>query len=378
MEVCLDGQPLLGHISGIGRYTLNLYHHLAVYQDLKITLGFNRIAKDLSITDLPQGISENRCMNNRYPYKAIRKLLKPNFLYQVPFDFGHKVKYDVFHGTNFTYMPIQRGKKVVSIHDLAFMKYPHTTSKQIYSHHMKWVPYCAQHADHIITISEATKQDIIQLLSVRPEKITVTPLAAEEHFVPMYESDYHYIFNKYQLPNNYILFVGTVEARKNLLTIVKAYHHLIKHYDINFKLLIVGASGWKTSSLFQYIEEHGLQESILFTGYIEDADLPAIYNGAKLLVMPSWYEGFGLPLVEAMRCGIPVIGSNTSSIPEVIGEDGLLCNPHQPEEWAETIRMVMKDDSIYRSWCDYSLRRASLFDWKHTAEQTVNVYRNLF
>ncbi|OBY76953.1 hypothetical protein BBG47_24270 [Paenibacillus sp. KS1] len=377
MRVCLDGQPLLGNLSGIGRYTLNLYYYLAAHQDLEITLGFNRIAKNLQLNELPSGISENQVVNNRYPYKAIRKLLKPNLLYRLPFDFTHKVKYDVFHGTNFTYMPIQRGKQVVSIHDLAFMKYPQTTSKKIYNHHMKWVPYCAQNADHIITISEATKIDITQILSIHPDKITVTPLAAEKQFAPMTESAYQHIYNKYQLPEEYILFVGTIEARKNLLTLVKAYHYLINHYEINYKLVVVGARGWKTSSLFQYVQEHQLQEHIIFTGYIDDVDLPAIYNGAKLLTMPSWYEGFGLPLIEAMRCGIPVIGSNTSSIPEVIGEQGLLCDPNQPEEWAENIHMVMDNASTRRTWSDYSLRRASLFTWEHTAEMTAKVYRNL-
>lgn len=375
MKVCLDGQPLLGNLSGIGRYTLNLYNCLINNPDINVTLGFNRILKKISA--LPMGVNSKHVVNQRYPYKVIRRLMRPNFFYRFPYDYNLKEAFDIFHGTNFTYMPIKRRRNIITIHDLAFMKFPETTSKQIYRHHMKWVPYCAKNADHIITISESTKVDVVDLLSIHPDKITVVPLAAEEHFKPLTKKEYAYIFDKYELPERYILFVGTIEARKNVLTLVKAFHLIKKAHDIEYKLVVVGARGWRTSSLYDYIQEHHLQNDIVFMGYVEDSDLTAIYNGARMLVMPSWYEGFGLPLVEAMKCGVPVIGSNTSAIPEVIGPNGLMCNPNVPEDWAEQISMLLSNDTAHRAWSDYSYQQSGNFSWESTAEETVNLYNRL-
>ncbi|WGU93804.1 glycosyltransferase family 1 protein [Paenibacillus dendritiformis] len=375
MKVCLDGQSLLGQFSGIGRYTLNLYSYLAMRHDLEIFVGFNRIARHIGVDELP--IQIGNIKNNRYPYKVIRRLFPPNLLYKLPYDLGMREKFDIFHGTNYTYMPTRHGKHVVSIHDLAFMKYPETTSKKIYQHHMKWVPYCAKYADHVITISEASKNDIMQLLDVSEAKITVTPLAADERFRPMLRHEFQYIFEKYQLPERYVLFVGTIEARKNLLTLMKAHHYVTQNYDLDYKLVVVGAQGWRTSALYEYIRDHQLQNTVVFTGYVEDKDLPAIYNGARMFAMPSWYEGFGMPLVEAMQCGVPVIGSGMSSIPEVIGADGLLCNPGQPQEWSNYIYSLLSSDSEYKKWSDYSLQRATLFHWSRTAEMTREVYKKI-
>ncbi|UHA71648.1 glycosyltransferase family 4 protein [Paenibacillus sp. 481] len=377
MKVCLDGQPLLGNLSGIGRYTACLYEQLQHLSDVDVTLGFNQLFTNLNSEKLPVQASQQHLFTFRYPYKVIRRLMKPNFSYNLPCDWSLKKKFDIYHGTNFTYVPINKGRKIVSIHDLAFMKYPETTSDKIYKHHMSWVPYCANNADHIITISEATKRDIVELLSVAPEKVTVTPLAATDEFQPIARNDYVDVLKKYHLPDNYILFVGTIEARKNLTTLLQAYHSLVSNHQSDIKLVIVGAKGWKTSSLYQYIETHRLEDKVVFTGYVSDEDLPFIYNGATLFAMPSWYEGFGLPLVEAMKCGVPVIGSNTSSIPEVIGPDGLLCDPSEPEDWADKMYAVINDRALREKWCRYSIAQSRQFSWKSTADKTIEVYQSL-
>ncbi|WP_275444614.1 glycosyltransferase family 1 protein [Paenibacillus sp. ACRRX] len=375
MKVCIDGQPLLGPLTGIGRYTAELLKVLNTYEDLTISVGLNQILKQRKLNSpVPSTCS---IYNSRYPYKVIRRLMKPNFLYKFRYDEFINEPFDVYHGTNYTHIPIKKQRYVVNIHDLAFMKYPETTSSKIYNHHMKWVPYSAASANHIIALSESAKADIVSLLNINPEKITVIPLAADARFKPLENQVVRPILQKYNMPDQYILCVGTIEARKNLITVVKAYHQLTSKYLLDHKLVIVGTKGWKTSSLYEYIERHKLQSCIHFAGYVDDEDLPAIYNGATMLTMPSLYEGFGLPLVEAMQCGVPVIGSNVSSIPEVIGDGGILCSPHEPEDWADQILNVLHEDSNYLDRKRLALSRSSTFSWKLTADKTYNIYTSV-
>ncbi|MGZ9586217.1 glycosyltransferase family 4 protein [Paenibacillus marinisediminis] len=373
MNICIDGQPLVVPLTGIGRYTAKLIEHLP--QHLNVTVGMNQIAKKREV--YPISRDHFSMYNSRYPYKVIRRLMRPNMLYSFPYDFRSSSPFDIFHGINFTYMPIKHKRHVITIHDLAFMRYPETTSQKIYNHHMKWVPYCAEHADHILAVSEATKSDIVELLNIEPDRITVTPLAADDQFQPLENESIDKVIKKHGLPDRYILYVGTIEARKNLLTLAKAFHMIQQRYHTDYKLVIVGAKGWRTSPLYEYIEQHQLSDDIHFTGYIPDEDLPALYNKAALLAMPSWYEGFGLPLVEAMKCGTPVIGSNVSSIPEIIGAPDLLCSPHEPEQWADKIFEIIHNESLYQKRQQQALARACLYSWNHTAEITAAVYQQV-
>lgn len=377
MNVFLDAQPLLGTRSGIARYVECLYRDLCKLDDqLHITLAFNRIAKGIDRSQLQLDTTTTHLIrNSRYPYKVIRRFMKPNPLYSIPYDWGilHK-KADIFHGTNFIYHPIGHGRTVITIHDLAYMKFPESTSDRIYRHHTRWVPYSAQRADHIIADSSQTKQDIVDLLNIAPDKVDVILIAADDHFRPLPEHIYRPLIEKYNLPERYYLFVGTVEPRKNLLGLVQAYHLLKQNHSIAEKLVIVGAKGWKFSPIFEWIQQHGLDNDIIFTGFVEDDDLVAIYNGATLFVMPSIYEGFGIPILEAMQCGIPVIGSNVSSIPEVIGTSGMMVAPDDYEGWAQAMYRLATDESVHRHYAAESLKRAEQFNWRKVATQTKQVY----
>jgi glycosyltransferase involved in cell wall biosynthesis len=302
--------------------------------------------------------------------------MKPNFAYSVPFDITTK-KADIFHGTNFTYTPIVKGKTVITIHDLAYMKYPETTSERIYKHHSNWVPWSARKCDRIIADSHQTKADITELLGIPGEKIDVIHLAADERFRPMSTNEVRPVLDKYHLPPNYILFVGTLEPRKNLLGLLKAYYALKQNCDYSEKLVIVGAKGWKFSPIFQWIEEKALQEDVIFTGFVDDADLPALYNGSAVFVLPSIYEGFGLPILEAMNCGIPVIASNRSSIPEVAGSAGILLDPEDHENWAMEMHQMLTVSDQRKNYSALSLEQGKKFTWKRTAYETKQVYDKL-
>jgi glycosyltransferase involved in cell wall biosynthesis len=376
LNVFLDAQPLLGPRSGIARYVECLYQELCEMGEVDVTLAFNRIAKPIDLTLIQDPVvGAFSIKNSRYPYKVIRKFMKPNWLYNFPFDFGFsKDKATIFHGTNFTHHPISNGKTVVTIHDLAYMKFPESTSAKIYQHHSRWVPYSAQKADRIIADSYQTKNDIIELLQVEPDKIDVIHIAADKKFKPLAEEIYQPITAKYNLPEDYILFVGTVEPRKNLLGLIQAYELLKRNHNTKEKLVIVGAKGWKFSPIFEWIKQHHLESDVIFTGFVDDEDLVALYNAAKLFVMPSMYEGFGIPILEAMQCGIPVIASDVSSIPEVVGQNGLLVDPHNREAWAQAMFTLITNESEYKRYAQLSLERGESFNWRKVAEQTIHVY----
>jgi glycosyltransferase involved in cell wall biosynthesis len=254
------------------------------------------------------------------------------------------------------------------------MRYPETTSEKIYRHHSRWVPYSAAKADRIIAVSNQTKNDIVELLGIPDYKIDVVYSAADERFQPLEPSLYQPILSKYNLPDQFILFVGTIEPRKNLIGLLKAYLHYKLNSDHPQKLVIVGAKGWKYSPIFAWIEQHQLHIDVIFTGFIEDDDLVSIYNGASVFVMPSIYEGFGIPILEAMGCGKPVIGSNVSSIPEVIGNSGILVPPDDYERLAQEIYEITSKEEKQTYYSRLSLERARHFDWKKTAAETKKVY----
>jgi glycosyltransferase involved in cell wall biosynthesis len=286
-------------------------------------------------------------------------------------------KADIFHGTNFIYNKITHGKSIVNIHDLAFLKFPETTSERIYKHHSRWVPYSARRADHIIAISEQTKNDIVEILDVPDSKVTVIPLAADEQFVPLSETEYRPVLKKYLLHDPYILFVGTLEPRKNLLGLLKSYILLKKNNELIHKLVIVGAKGWKYTPMFDFVTEHGLEEDVIFLGFVSDEDLPYIYNGATIFVMPSLYEGFGMPIVEAMRCGIPVIGSDVSSIPEIIDCYGKLVSPTDYEGWAVQMYGLIHNSNEHKHYSNLALERSSKYSWQQTAADTKLLYNKV-
>jgi glycosyltransferase involved in cell wall biosynthesis len=375
VNVFIDGQPLLKLKNGISRYTSCIYEQLRNDPEISVYLAFNKLLQSikpnvLHITD----VNNAQIINQRYPYRVIRRLTNPSFIYDYPYDLFHKVKADIFHGTNFTYNKVSKGKSIVNIHDLAFLKFPETTSERIYKHHSKWVPYSAARADHIIAISEQTKRDIVEILNVPDSKVTVIPLAADEHFVPLGETVYKPVLEKYQLHDPYILFVGTLEPRKNLLGLLKSYLLLKQNSNLVHKLVIVGAKGWKYSPVFDFVTEHGLEDDVIFLGFVSDMDLPSIYNGATLFVMPSIYEGFGMPIVEAMSCGIPVIGSNVSSIPEIIDRYGKLVSPMDHESWANEMHEIINDYVQHTHYSALALERSSTYSWKQNAIETKQLY----
>jgi glycosyltransferase involved in cell wall biosynthesis len=230
----------------------------------------------------------------------------------------------------------------------------------------------------IIAVSKSTGNDVAEFLGVRKDRIEVIYEAAEESFRKLEDSERdRSLLDKFKIKDKFMLSVGTVEPRKNYVTLIKAYNLLkSKHDDFKWKLVIVGRTGWLSEAAYQEYEKSPFREDIIFVGRITDEELIQIYNLAEIFVYPSIFEGFGLPVIEAMQCGLPVIASNTSSIPEIIQDRKLLFNPADEEDIAKKI-LVLKDGAMREKLSEKAIKNASIFSWKKTAEKTLKVYREV-
>ena len=282
---------------------------------------------------------------------------------------------DLFWGTN-NLLPLGLPSglaKVVSIHDLIlplFSKYADPLSRSM---HWLFGERSAREADKIIADSQATAQDLKRIYGIPDTKIEVIYPGVGPSFKPQNPGvAAEYVANKYGASKDYILSVGTLGPHKNQLALIKTLKILHDRGALSFQLLVVGAKGRKKAQLLEVIRSSGLAgKDILFLGYVPDEDLPTLYSGSSLFVFPSLYEGFGLPLVEAMACGVPVVASNTSSIPEVVGDAGLLVPPTQPEAFAEAILRVRGDKGLRSAMIEKGLMQAAGFRWDTSAHHLL-------
>lgn len=268
-------------------------------------------------------------------------------------------------------------KKVVTIHDANPHISPRTSTALDRLIYHVWLPCAVKHVDHFLTVSINSREDITRCLGVPMEKITVIPLAAGKQFRPLPEPEVQLVLSRIGIQYPYILYVGSLEPRKNLLRLLEAYA-LLFDWSSQWHLVIVGARNiWKSEPLGKLVQQYNLEPYVHFTGYLPDAELPALYNGADLFVFPSLYEGFGLPVLESMACGTPVITSNTSSLPEIAGDAALLVDPCRVEDIAESMQLVLSNKELAQDLRSRGLERAKLFTWERTASETIAVYEQL-
>jgi len=267
-------------------------------------------------------------------------------------------------------------RRIVTIHDVVPYIYPETSTrldKLIYHY---WLPLAVRRLHAIITVSEHSKRDIIRYLPVNAEDVVVIPEAAGSSYRLMNRIDVKPVLSRYGIDFPYILYVGSLESRKNLPRLLEAFARVqTQHPD--WKLVIVGARKWKFTSIFKTVQRVGLDSFVHFTGYVEEEHLPAIYNGADLFVFPSLYEGFGLPVLEAMATGTPVITSNCSSLPEVAGDAAILIDPYDIQAIADAIQQVLSNPTLAASLRVKGLARSKTFSWQRTAKETIAVYERV-
>ncbi len=280
----------------------------------------------------------------------------------------------VFFSPFYPFLPYRWGALVLTIFDLTPLTLPEChlpTTRWTSRLTLLW----AKRAQRVLTFSEAVKGELIQLLNFDPCRITVTPLAADEGFQPQSPLQVEAVKQRYGLTAPYLLYVGTIEPRKNLVTLLRAFAPLTKEFP--HLLVLARAKGWMSEPVFAEINERGLQNRVRLLGYVPLEDLPALMSGADVFVYPSLREGFGLPPLEAMACGAPVVCSDAPALPEVVGDAAITVPPLDKEAWTEVLRKVLKQADLRQEMRQKGLARAKQFSWERTARLTLEAFEQV-
>lgn len=288
-----------------------------------------------------------------------------------------RLRLDLLHSPDFIPPAFGARQYVITIHDLTFLHYPEFQTAASRAYYNGHIGRAVKQAAHILADSEATKRDICDLLGVRPEKVTVHMLGVDDKFQPLPIEAIRPALERHHLPMGYLLFVGTFEPRKNLPGLLDAYALLRARCPDVPPLVIAGRRGWLYDSIFQKAQESGLGKSLIWVENPTFEEMPALYNGAAVLVLPSHYEGFGFPPLEAMACGVPTIVSDRGSLPEVVGNTGLRVDPDDPDALAGAMLRALSDETFRAQSRLAGLARAGLFTWARTAEIVRSVYQSV-
>lgn len=363
MRIGIDARLLHYRKAGISQYILRLLEGLSqleIQEDIVVL----RSRKDKP-TDLPQHFRSSPIWtppHNRFEQITLWIELSRHSL-------------DLLHSPDFI-PPLRRHfKSVITVHDLAFLLYPHLLTRES-AHYYGQIDQGARSADAVIAVSESTKRDVIRLLGVREERVRVIHEAINPSY--RYEENREAVDatrKRYNLPESFALFVGTIEPRKNLPTLFRAIRMLNDQHNTDLGLAVVGQWGWLYDEVLRAYEELTLQGTVKFLGHIPLEDLVHLYNAASVMAYPSHYEGFGLPPLEAMACGTPVIVSSTSSLPEVVGDAGLLVNPDDHEALAVSLWRILSDSELKTTLVQRGFQRVRNFSIKRMAEETLDLYR---
>ncbi|MBV6623520.1 MAG: glycosyltransferase family 4 protein [Rivularia sp. (in: Bacteria)] len=384
LQVVIDATPVAPKPSGVGFYVANLIsalQRLQAQDDFQLGIAFQPGLKkwlrgDWSFPDCLQKHPNLRLfpMPVRFSNLLISNNINPLTLYFEKF-FGYP---NIVHGTNYSVYPCHKSRKVMNLYDLTFIKYPQFTNSVVETYTEK-VKQCLQWTDLVLTISESSKQDIINYLQVDEKKVVVTPLASRYHTDYLTDGRVEELSKqvKYDFSVPYLLFVSTIEPRKNIRAIISAFNYLKEKHKIPHNLVMIGRKGWHYEPIFAAIEKSPWKNNIHHLDYLSDEKVALFYAKADAFVYPSHYEGFGLPVLEAMTLGTPVVTSNNSSLPEVAGDAALLINPDEPMQLAEAILKLVNDSQFRQEFVQKGKERAKIFSWERTAKETLEAYRSI-
>ncbi len=318
----------------------------------------------------------------QYSNFEIRLLPPPTPLVRVPVALAVELRLrpvDALH-VQYTAPPFCPVPIITTIHDLAFEHLPETFTRRGSLQLKLTVRKTARRAARIVTVSEYSRQDLIRTYKLPPEKVTVTYNGVEPHFSrePCSENETEEVRGRFGIGRDFILAVGSLQPRKNLVRLIRAYAKLrSEHTGFNHQLVIVGRKLWLTDEIFGEVKRHRWAEDVILTGYVSDEDLPALYRAAAVFVYPSIFEGFGLPPLEAMACGTPVIAGNTSSLPEVVGDAAILIDPYDEQDLMSALLKIFNDDLLRAGLRERGIEQAKKFTWRAAAEKTLEVYREI-
>lgn len=373
MKILVNAIPLTGLLTGISRCLRGLYQEMSRLPGVNISYFIgSKVLSEMPAPAKPDKWIKNASSIWKLPDPVVFSLRCAHWLryeYQLRKEI-HKGHFDLYHETAFIPAKIQRIPVVYTIYDLSLMAFRDMHPRERVWFHDFFLPRRLKYASCVLTISEFIKSEIIDTLKIPGQAITSVPLAADARFSPRDQSYISTTLNDLHLPDKYFLFVGSLEPRKNLDLIIQA----MARQTNPLPLVMTGWSGWGDKSWVKEIDRLGLAEKVIMPGYVDDETLAGLYSGARGFIYPSLYEGFGLPVVEAMACGCPVICSDAASLPEVAGGAAILVNPRDSVGLAQAMEKLAQDDRLHRQMANDGLIRAKEFSWARTAQQTRAVF----
>ena len=379
MKICLDLSPVVHRKAGLATYARQIALHMMGQGGAQLQ-AFHYGAQVVAPLDGPLAALPQRVIpQSARPW---RLRVAAHTLAGLPMDdaFGGALRgFDIFHATEHLLPPLKHAKSVFTFHDAIYALFPehHLPMNRAFLGLM--MPRFLRRANAVIAVSECSKRDAARLYGIDPDRIQVIYEAADDALAPVLdEAALAAARQKYHLPPRYLLCLGTIEPRKNLPALFQAFRDLIAEPQFaDVHLALVGRKGWMFQPTLDAIAQLGLTERVTLTDYVASADLPALLSGASAFVFPSLYEGFGLPPLEAMACGAPVICSNAASLPEVVGDAALLFDPRDVTALRAAIARVLSDPALARALREKGLAQAKKFSWQRAAQETFDVYRRV-
>jgi glycosyltransferase involved in cell wall biosynthesis len=377
MRIGIDVRCLSeGKRTGVEEYVLNLLPHIFEIDKKNEYLLFFNSFKESKV---------DFSWTRKYPNVKVRKFSFPNKFLNLSLWYFNFPRIDqMIGGADVFFMPniafgsvSKKCKLILSVHDLSFERYPEFFSlKRRWWHIFINPKKLCQRVDRMVAVSNSTKRDLVSLYNIPEEKIKMIYSAISDKFKIINRNDARLleIKEKYNLPFKFILYLGTIEPRKNIQSIIVAYHKLQENEEVlKYKLVIAGGKGWKYEKIFFSAENCANKENIIFAGAIDEEDKVYLYNLASVFIYPSFFEGFGFPPLEAMACGVPVICSNNSSLPEVVGDAAIIIDPDRPDEIQESLKEIILNKDFREKLVQKGLIQAQKFNWQKTAKEFTSM-----
>ena len=372
MRVGLDGYPLAEPRTGVGHYTLELARALAL---IAPSDRFELVSPAPFSSSALEEINRANLSNLRAVHLKTSRIRGHWWAVGLPL-YVTKARFDLFHGTNFE-VPFWNRHSVVTIHDLSALLHREKHRDSLARRARLRLPIVAKLARKIITPTESVKREVCEHLRVKANKVIAIPSAARQSFRPVPSEQTVETRKRLAIEDDFLFFVGTLEPRKNLLTLLKAFDQIVRQTSLRPQLVITGGEGWLMDETFSFIKHSGIGDRLRLTGYLGDEELRALYSSCRIFVYPSLYEGFGLPPLEAMACGAPVIAGRVAALQEVLGSAARLFDPLNVEALAGSIVELMENDEERRRLASNGPKHAAKFSWAETARRTLQVYRDV-
>ncbi|HUV94138.1 MAG TPA: glycosyltransferase family 1 protein [Anaerolineae bacterium] len=372
MRVAIDYTSAIRQGGGIARYTRRLVGALAeldaTSRYVLFSAGRDRTGKtwppNFSLRSLP--------IKDRHLAMVWQRMCVP-----IPIELFTGWVH-VFHSPDFVLPPVARARTVLTVHDLSFIRHPECFHKTMLAYAARAVPRSVARADVVLADSESARQDLLELLHVPQDRLFVVYPAVESRFNPQEDSGtIRAVMRRYGIGCPFILGLGTLQPRKNFPRLIRAYDLLRREHNIPHQLVIAGGKGWLYDDIDETIDELGLHEHVLLPGFVADEDLPALYSAADVFAFPSLYEGFGIPVLEAMACGTPVVTTPVSSLPEAAGEAALFVSPKDIEGLADALWQLIDDSALRDELRGRGFQQAKRFTWAGAAKKVLRIYHSL-